>query len=507
MKKLLSIDIALFLILLVAIFFLGWYPLHGDILFHTDIARDFLAIEDIVQNHHLTLLGPRSGGISGVFHGPLWFYISIPAFILGHGDPIIVGWFWSLLSFTTIGITYFSALKLFDKRIALLSATSMALLSITSTNSLFNPYGAVMLSPIFFYLFYQYTLKNRYIFLLSSIFTLGVIIQFQMAWGVPILFLVGCFVVINSIKKKRLVDLTSFLILPIPLATFFLFELKHNFLQIHSVLTYLHTPHDGKFSWLTFFITRLKGIFVEGPSLITGASPLFCIIPLIAFSYLLIKVIRDTHLKHRSFYLLFFYLYGGFWLITFLFKGTIWGYYYWPFLAPMFMIFYSLKNMLPQKIFAVLASILLLLNAYNAWGTIKGQATFTGRDPSSWKFNLQVAKKIYKLAPSEFGYYIFTPDQYGYTPRYAMDFVQTTSNKKAFPYTKKARTYLLVAPAPKDKPYLNGEWWREHQVNIMGNPQKLETIENGFKIFTYDLTPEQLVIPADPNLIMGLEFR
>jgi hypothetical protein len=200
MKKLLSIDTALLLILLVAIFFLGWYPFHGDILFHTDIARDFLAIEDIVKNHHLTLLGPRSGGISGVFHGPLWFYISIPAFIIGHGNPVVVGWFWSFLSFITIGITYFVTLKLFDKRTALLSATSVALLSITSTNSLFNPYGAVMLSPIFFYLFYQYILKSSYLFLLLSIFTLGVIIQFQMAWGVPILFLVGLYVLVNSFK-------------------------------------------------------------------------------------------------------------------------------------------------------------------------------------------------------------------------------------------------------------------------------------------------------------------
>ena len=69
----------------------------GTINFHVDVARDFLVIRDIVQNHKITLIGPRSGGIPGVFHGPLWLYLNIPSYLVGHGDPVIVGYGWFVM--------------------------------------------------------------------------------------------------------------------------------------------------------------------------------------------------------------------------------------------------------------------------------------------------------------------------------------------------------------------------------------------------------------------------
>jgi 4-amino-4-deoxy-L-arabinose transferase-like glycosyltransferase len=217
------------------IFLSAWYILRGDIFFHTDIARDFLVLGDIVKTHHLTLIGPRAGGITGVFHGPLWFYINLPIFIVSHGNPVAVGWFWVGLSITSIIVTYFVAKKMFDEMTALLSALLVSIVTITSTSNMFNPFGAVIVFPIYYYLFNEYLKTHKIQTLLIALFTLGIIIQFQMAFGIPLLLLSLLYLGKDLYKQKKLSHLFSVFILIIPLSTFILFDIKHSFMQIRSV--------------------------------------------------------------------------------------------------------------------------------------------------------------------------------------------------------------------------------------------------------------------------------
>src|ERR1700733_1388991 len=88
------------------IFLFSLHLLNGDLLFHTDIARDFLLIQDIVVNHKLALIGPRAGGIPGTYFGPIWIYLTIPAFFIGNGDPLVVGYFWLFLMIAALGIIF-----------------------------------------------------------------------------------------------------------------------------------------------------------------------------------------------------------------------------------------------------------------------------------------------------------------------------------------------------------------------------------------------------------------
>jgi len=119
--------ILLLLVTAICIYISGWYVFHGSIVFHTDIARDFLLIEDIVKNKPLTLIGPRSGGIPGVFHGPLWLYLNVPAFVIGTGNPVTVGWFWMMLSIINLIVIFMTAQNLFrDQRISLFAVTLVA---------------------------------------------------------------------------------------------------------------------------------------------------------------------------------------------------------------------------------------------------------------------------------------------------------------------------------------------------------------------------------------------
>src|SRR5579863_1751233 len=98
-------------IILYGIYLFSLHLFLGDLLFHTDIARDFLLIQDIAVNHKLTLIGPRAGGIPGTFFGPIWLYLNLPVFLLGNGNPIIIGYFWLLLFFVGIGTVYYVGYK------------------------------------------------------------------------------------------------------------------------------------------------------------------------------------------------------------------------------------------------------------------------------------------------------------------------------------------------------------------------------------------------------------
>src|SRR5579863_1660833 len=113
-------------IILYGIYLFSLHLFLGDLLFHTDIARDFLLIQDIAINHKLTLIGPRAGGIPGTFLGPAWLYLNVPAFLLGNGNPIVVGYFWLLLVLTGFGVVFYITKKIYNYEVAVLATMIFA---------------------------------------------------------------------------------------------------------------------------------------------------------------------------------------------------------------------------------------------------------------------------------------------------------------------------------------------------------------------------------------------
>lgn len=479
----------------------AWYVLNNDLIFHTDIARDFLVLADIVKTHKPTLLGPRSGGIPGVFHGPLWFYVNLPIFILGNGSPIVVGWFWVFLSALSIFVTYYFGKKLFNERIGLFASFLLSVLSISYTKALFNPFGAVLLFPVFFYLFIAYIRSTKFIYLIGSLFLLGLIIQFQIAFGLPILVLTIIYLFPLLLKRKKLFHISAYLILLVPLSTYLLFELRHDFLQIRSIISYVTTKQDvGSSSLLNMVIQRVRGILLDGINM--TPQNFFWNLPITIIFGFLIHKLKDKKFKYRDIYILYFFFYFGFWLITLAFKGVIWGYYYWPFLPLTLIIFASLFDLINKKLFILIFLYIFIINFVFGIQSIKSAGT-------GWKFYFGLAKVIYRDAKgADFGYYIYTPDQFAYSEKYSMQYTQRMfKDNISYPYEKKQLTYLIIAPPPSDKLYLNGDWWKSNQVKIKKYPNKKLVYPNGFVVEKYLLDKKEMEIASDPNLIHDLIFR
>lgn len=484
--------------------------LHGDVGFNTDLARDFLLLEDIVKNHTVPLIGPRSGGIPGVFHGPLWMYLNLPAFILGHGNPVIVGWFWVGLVGLLTGLTGFVGTKLYGKTIGIFSAILISAVSVGTTSSLFNPFGAVLVFPLFFYFLFQYLTQKKMLHLVAALFSAGLLIQFQVAFGMPILILSTLLVLFTIVKNKTLAHLTAFLVLLLPLSTYIVFDLRHNFLEGKALLTYIAGKSGAvdNFTPNAMLTNRVEG-FISTLATIPSPNTLLTILILTLFAFLLYKGIKNKTTSQGKSTLLFFYLFFGYWIFAFLFKGVIWNYYTWPFLPLTVLLISSGWKVIPKYLFIVFYAV-ILFSVWQQGFSYKEMLTkhYIGRDSGSWLFNYELAQKVYAQKDSSFGYYIFSPDQYGYSPRYAMNYLSSKYPVvQVFPYQKQAITYLLISPPGGKNNSIGGQWWKVHKVNIMKKPEKTISFENGFKIEKYVLSEKEKAIPSDPNLIDSLIFR
>lgn len=482
----------------------------GDVGFNTDLARDFLLLENIEETHKPTLLGPRSGGIPGLFHGPLWIYLNLPAYLIVQGDPIGVGWFWIGLIAILVGLAYVLAHKLFGHVVGLVAAVLVAAASVPTAASLFNPFGAVLFASLFFYLFYRYIITNRVSFLLFALLTLGIIIQFQVAFGGPLLILATIIVLYRTFVKRQLHHLLAFLILLIPFSTYILFDIRHDFLQLNAIIAYLTGGTTGSmnFNLIALIPNRFEGIINS----LVGMPypPLFLTILIVSlFVYLFYKALQNRKDDYTKFLQLFFYFFLGYWLIAFLFKGVIWSYYYWPFMPLTLMVIASSIKVVNKYLYAGVISIFFIVLIQVAQASASNYTPNTvGKDGGSWLFNYHLAQKVFSDNEKSFGYYIFTPDQYGYSPRYAMNYLaKKQAERIVSPYQKQSVTYLLIAPPGGKDKSIGGDWWKKNKVNITEKPTKVMSFENGFTIEKYALSEKEISVPSDPNLIDTLIFR
>lgn len=97
--------ILLVLIFIIALTLRWWYLPAKAIFFSFDQARDAFIIKELLGGH-LKILGPPVSGVPGLFNGVLYYYVIAPAYLLGHGNPIIVSYWFSFLNALGVLVVY-----------------------------------------------------------------------------------------------------------------------------------------------------------------------------------------------------------------------------------------------------------------------------------------------------------------------------------------------------------------------------------------------------------------
>jgi hypothetical protein len=482
----------------------------GDLLFHTDIARDFLLIQDIVVNHKLTLIGPRAGGIPGTFFGPIWLYLNLPAFLIGNGNPLIIGYFWLLLFFFGLGIVFYVGQKVFNVAVGIISISMYIYTIIFMAPGYTQSFAPVVLSPVLLYTVYLFVEKKRLLYLCWAVFLCGLLIQFQPAFGSIVSVITFLFSIGFLIKRKQLKYLLTWFIIFIPLATYVVFELRHNFLETKVVYNFIFHHNSQAFFQITFsqIVQNRLGAFLDSLNVINinniWVNTFFVLLNIFIFSIWY----KSKKSGQRTFVLLIYIYIIGFWLITFLFKGTVSDYYYWGLYPLLAIALASLFLKINKGIFLILFTVLTLVLVKNGYNTFKSwQDNIYAKDTSSWIVNKEVADYVYGDANQNFGYYVYSPDRLGYSKKYAMSYVGKTGGYK-FSGTlcaKEPLTYLIYEPTGAGS-HTNPVFWKVRRAAISTKPISVKMIQK-VKIEKYFLSPKDLQTPSSPGIICNLDWR
>jgi 4-amino-4-deoxy-L-arabinose transferase-like glycosyltransferase len=228
------------LLLLLSIFLLAIYLRFRhwpDFLpFDYEKARDLIASLNIFLNRRMTLLGPVSE-VEGIFHGPLYYYLVGFCYFLFQGDPragSIVSFGFNLASVLAL---FLIGQKLWSRRVGLIAAffAAISFEVISYAYWLSNPGPSVLFIFLMFFFFYRSILENQK-YLIPALFCFGVIIQFQI---LNCLFIFPLIVLYFFLGKPRLRIknwLTALGIFLLPIASFLVFDLRHQFLMTQTFL-------------------------------------------------------------------------------------------------------------------------------------------------------------------------------------------------------------------------------------------------------------------------------
>ncbi len=492
----------LFLLIVgITLFFASWSVLHGDINFISDVARDMFLFEEILEKK-LILIGPRAS-VGGLFHGPLWSYLTLPGFLLGNGNPVVVGWYWIGLITLTLAAWYIVFKRMFGSIAAMCSVLYASLYFVFHSNSLFNPDGALFLIPIFFYTVVRYEETVNINYLLGSILLLGAIIQFQMAIGVPFLILLLPIALYIAIREKKLTHMLTFLLIPILLSNFLLFDLRHEHILVNNTLRHLGT-HDSTSTMasllsdrITYLYSRIEFLRFGPPNGQIYASFLFA-------TFLFIQIVQNVHRKK---YLLFLYFLLGYFALSLLNRYNLLTHYVSPLVPFIFLMFGSLATSKFPKVFFVLFAIMYGLNIVGAKNYIQSLNRFIGYDQYSWKALHEATSTLVKGEEGEFGYFVYAPDIVGYGPRYAMHYANRMNGNHGRAFEKKPVTYLFIEPAARNNAFTSKDKWKRDQIHITSTPTLERTFYNGYSFERHELTEDEQKQPFDPGVNPGLHYR
>lgn len=483
----------------------------GDIVFHTDIARDFLVMEEIIEDKKLTLIGPKSGGISGVFHGPAWYYLNLPVFYLSGGNPAVIGVFWLILYLFGLAIYYFLSKKMLGSQVALVSTTLLSSLSMFMSMALGQQSPSFFLSVPLLYFVFSYLKEYKWWQLSAAMLVLGFMIQFQMAFGGPMLIIFGTYLVYKVFKRKKYSHLLALFSIFIPLSTFILFDLRHDFLQSRSVIRYF-SERDTSDDWTMLkYAEHRWWAIIDCFSTIKISKILQVITAVLFFAALGFAGFKNKKADNRKIQSLWFIsvlMMVGYWVVTIPFRGEIQGYYY-ESLLPVICLWltYTLLN-LKKQMGMILISLIIGFNFYMG---IKNVFDYLASDATAyeinWSFYSKLANDIYENTDQDFGYYVFTPDQFGYQTKYAMSYYSKNLSRKAQLNQKAPVTYLIIGKNDYKNPFANEDFWQKEQVKIDRVADESWEYQSGYKVKRYNLTDEEIQIESDPNLIEGLHFR
>jgi len=257
------------------------WQLPQNLQIHYDQGLHSLAVWNIWHDHKLSLLGHPTD-VDGIFHAPIYYWLMVPAYFLGGGDPAAASVFQILLDAFGVVFLFLLARDLFDSKTgyfaALLYSVSYGYAGYARWLSNVTP--AFPFSALFFWLLYKvWCGQSRLVpvtLLIASIIT-----EFNGAIGV-FLFPVILWVLISRKLLSKINYFWSFILFILPHLPLLAFELRHNFVISKAVLNFNGNSSAGLGFSLSVVERNLQVLYTQLYHLTSYSLPVLTFLLVIA---------------------------------------------------------------------------------------------------------------------------------------------------------------------------------------------------------------------------------
>ncbi len=291
---------------------LRWFNLTQSMSFFYDQGRDALKALGIMRGKFV-LVGP-SADTSGLFMGPLWYYLLVPLYFIARGNPAIVLWLISFLDLATIPLFYIIGTRFLNKKTGLIAAFFWATgaLPVAYARTLSNPGTTAFWTLLLVYALIRIS-DGRQFYLILAAVCQAVLFQLNAAGAFLLFpFTTVSLILIRPKKVNRKILLIAVLIFIASFLPQVLFEIRNSFRSLNLIAKiFLSSGTKGDF----FRIVWLHGEnlkFELAAYTFYGQYLLSLFITIIAAAIFLFRT------REKKLYLLWFILP----LVTFLFLYT-----------------------------------------------------------------------------------------------------------------------------------------------------------------------------------------
>ena len=277
------------------------------IAFGYDQARDAYRIRKIIEEKDFKLLGPETD-ISGVHHGPLYYYLVALPYTLFGGDPRAPTVLLIFINLLGILLIYLTSLKIFKNRLVALFSAFFYTLSygvFGASRWLSNPSPSLVSLLLFFLGLWLWVENDRKWWLFTAI-GLGLSIQFEFLFLYFISFVMLIFFVFSPrVKINELFKL--FLILLLILGSFIVAEFRFNFMATKALTSFITVQRNSflpVIEYLDHYLNSLARTLVNNVFVWNTIFALFLFLFIIFYLY---KHIEEGERKALDFVTLWFF--------------------------------------------------------------------------------------------------------------------------------------------------------------------------------------------------------
>lgn len=455
-------------------FFLRFYLMPQNLFFGPEQGIDFLVIRDIAVNHKLTLIGSKTD-VSGVFHGPIYYYLAVIPFIISQGNPLFISLFFIILNTISVFLMYHLGKIIGGLRFGIISAIifTVSFQAIVYPRWLSNPPLSIPLVCLFFLFFYRFLKGSKKDLVFAGI-ALGLLNQAEFLHiiffsSVAMAFFLAFF---KNFRKENpiFIILCALIIVTLTGGTYILFDLKHDFLISRNLLSLAggNTGYHISFTQtITDIWNSVTRVFMRTILPISSGGSL------VIFISGIILLVRKIISKEKKFIPLLIWIVIPVMLLI-VFRHNILDHFFVSFI-PLFVLLASLVvDTLWQKrqIFGlVLLVFIVIVNLFTWWKNIPANQNvfFQSTQPDlRYSDELATIDDVYKQADDRpFSFQSYTIP---YWTQQGWQYLFWFYGRQKYgyePIDQNAKTlFVIIQDDPSNKPFQNN--WLKNTVSKWG---------------------------------------